>query len=156
MYLGEAAVSRAGVESLVVAHVIIAIVTLAACACAKMRPYAAALTMYAAIVAWAILSTMLGPERQALGEAEFYWRFARLALTIGRSALDHNAVRTPVPVRPKRPRQCLKSPGLCGSASEVSPPILRFAAKGRGCAPDVRRSPERAFLKKPAERIASR
>jgi hypothetical protein len=75
--LGEGAASRAGVESLLAAHAIVATATLAAT-----RPYAAALSMYAALVVTALLFTVFGPERRELGEPDFYWRFARLALTI--------------------------------------------------------------------------
>ena len=80
--LGEAAASRAGVESLLAAHAIVATATLAACAFAATRPYAAALSMYAALVVTALLFTVFGPERRELAEPDFYWRFARLALTI--------------------------------------------------------------------------
>jgi hypothetical protein len=82
VYAGQAAVERAGVESLLMAHAVVAIVTLAACAFATTRPFATALTMYAAIVVSALLLAILGPERRELGAADFYWPFARIALTI--------------------------------------------------------------------------
>jgi hypothetical protein len=91
--VGEAAASRAGIESLLAAHAIVATATLAACTFASTRPYAAALTMYAALVGSALVLTVLGPERRELGDADFYWRFARLAMTIGVCALLVRATR---------------------------------------------------------------